>query len=421
MTPAHGSGRPQLPPVEDVLEHMTDAAALLDRELRCRYLNGRAVTMIGLPAEELLGRSIVDVFPGFERAPFFDAYRRAVDRGETGVVEAFFEPLGRWLHQRIHPFAGGVLVFVQDVTERRAAELEVARSEQRHRVLAHALGDAVFRTDADGRILQQADWGRLTGGPPPARWDEIVHPDDLERVMAAWRLSLRTGRELDVPYRVRSASDGWRHVRARTVPVTDEGGVREWVGVMLDVTEEVTANEALQRAAREDALTGLANREVFLADLRRALSRRAPRVAVVYVDVDRFKAINDRFGHACGDLVLRTVGTRLREVVRPSDVVSRLSGVVPATQAIYRQAVAEGLIGALLEAGAMVSPPTCGACFGGHTGILGEGEVAVATTNRNFRGRMGHRESQVYLANAWVAGAAAVAGELVDPREVVGS
>lgn len=95
--------------------------------------------------------------------------------------------------------------------------------------------------------------------------------------------------------------------------------------------------------------------------------------------------------------------------------------VVPATQAIYRQAVAEGLIGALLEAGAMVSPPTCGACFGGHTGILGEGEVAVATTNRNFRGRMGHRESQVYLANAWVAGAAAVAGELVDPREVVGS
>lgn len=94
--------------------------------------------------------------------------------------------------------------------------------------------------------------------------------------------------------------------------------------------------------------------------------------------------------------------------------------VVPATQAIYRQAVAEGLITALLEAGAMISPPTCGACFGGHTGILGEGEVAVATTNRNFRGRMGHRDSQVYLANAWVAGAAAVAGELVDPQEVVG-
>ena len=94
--------------------------------------------------------------------------------------------------------------------------------------------------------------------------------------------------------------------------------------------------------------------------------------------------------------------------------------VVPATQRIYRDALAEGLIETFLAAGAMVSPPTCGACFGGHTGILAEGEVAVSTTNRNFRGRMGHPESAVYLANAYVAGAAAVAGEIVDPATLAG-
>jgi len=94
--------------------------------------------------------------------------------------------------------------------------------------------------------------------------------------------------------------------------------------------------------------------------------------------------------------------------------------VVPATQEVHRQAVHEGLVEQLTEAGAMISPPTCGACFGGHMGVLAAGETAVATTNRNFRGRMGHRDSRVYLANAWVAGAAAVAGELVDPAEVVG-
>ncbi|MBX5441785.1 MAG: 3-isopropylmalate dehydratase large subunit [Solirubrobacteraceae bacterium] len=94
--------------------------------------------------------------------------------------------------------------------------------------------------------------------------------------------------------------------------------------------------------------------------------------------------------------------------------------VVPATQEVHRQAVAEGLVEALLDAGAMVSPPTCGACFGGHMGVLAAGETAVATTNRNFRGRMGHRDSRVFLANAYVAGAAAVAGELVHPSEVVG-
>jgi 3-isopropylmalate/(R)-2-methylmalate dehydratase large subunit len=89
--------------------------------------------------------------------------------------------------------------------------------------------------------------------------------------------------------------------------------------------------------------------------------------------------------------------------------------VVPATQRIYRQAVAEGLVDTILAAGGMLSPPTCGACFGGHMGILAEGETAVATTNRNFKGRMGHPGSQVFLANAYVAGAAAVTGELVDP------
>jgi 3-isopropylmalate/(R)-2-methylmalate dehydratase large subunit len=94
--------------------------------------------------------------------------------------------------------------------------------------------------------------------------------------------------------------------------------------------------------------------------------------------------------------------------------------VVPASQRVYRRAIEEGLVSRILDAGGAISMPTCGACFGGHTGILAAGEVAVATTNRNFRGRMGHPESSVYLANAYVAGAAAVAGEIVDPRTVIG-
>lgn len=92
--------------------------------------------------------------------------------------------------------------------------------------------------------------------------------------------------------------------------------------------------------------------------------------------------------------------------------------VVPATQAIWREAAAEGLLDAFVEAGVMVSTPTCGACFGGSNGVLAPGENAVATTNRNFRGRMGSPEAGVHLANAWVAAAAAVAGELVHPGEI---
>jgi 3-isopropylmalate/(R)-2-methylmalate dehydratase large subunit len=92
--------------------------------------------------------------------------------------------------------------------------------------------------------------------------------------------------------------------------------------------------------------------------------------------------------------------------------------VVPATQRIYREASREGLLDLFVEADVMVSTPTCGACFGGHMGVVGPGERAVATTNRNFKGRMGSTEAEVYLANAYVAAAAAVAGEIVAPAEV---
>jgi 3-isopropylmalate/(R)-2-methylmalate dehydratase large subunit len=95
--------------------------------------------------------------------------------------------------------------------------------------------------------------------------------------------------------------------------------------------------------------------------------------------------------------------------------------VVPATQRIYREAMREGLLDLFVEAGAMVSTPTCGACFGGHMGVLGAGERAITTTNRNFKGRMGSPEAEVHLANAYVAAAAAVAGEIVSPELLSGA
>ncbi len=92
--------------------------------------------------------------------------------------------------------------------------------------------------------------------------------------------------------------------------------------------------------------------------------------------------------------------------------------VIPATQRIYRQAINEGLIETFLDADAAVSTPTCGPCLGGHMGILATGEKAIATTNRNFVGRMGHPESEVYLSNPAVAAASAVLGRITSPEEL---
>lgn len=92
--------------------------------------------------------------------------------------------------------------------------------------------------------------------------------------------------------------------------------------------------------------------------------------------------------------------------------------VIPGTQKIYLQALEEGIVKDLIEAGAVVSTPTCGPCLGGHMGILAKGERALSTTNRNFVGRMGHVESEVYLASPAVAAASAITGKITDPETV---
>jgi 3-isopropylmalate/(R)-2-methylmalate dehydratase large subunit len=93
--------------------------------------------------------------------------------------------------------------------------------------------------------------------------------------------------------------------------------------------------------------------------------------------------------------------------------------VIPGSQQVYKDALREGLVEVFLESGAVFSTPTCGPCLGGHMGVLAGGERAVSTTNRNFRGRMGHRDSEVYLAGPAVAAASAVAGRIAGPEEVL--
>ena len=95
--------------------------------------------------------------------------------------------------------------------------------------------------------------------------------------------------------------------------------------------------------------------------------------------------------------------------------------IFPATQKVYLDALREGIIETFIEAGCAIAPPTCGPCLGGHLGILAKGERAISTTNRNFVGRMGHKESEVYLASPAVAAASAITGRITSPYEIVKS
>ena len=108
------------------------------------------------------------------------------------------------------------------------------------------------------------------------------------------------------------------------------------------------------------------------------------------------------------------------EILKGKHLADGVRGIIiPATQSVYREAIKLGYVEIFLDAGCIVSTPTCGPCLGGHMGVLAKGERCVSTTNRNFVGRMGHTESEVYLASPAVAAASGIAGHIAHPKEVL--
>lgn len=164
---------------------------------------------------------------------------------------------------------------------------------------------------------------------------------------------------------------------------------------------------------------------VYERELRFDVSGLSPRVAcphlpenvrpveeVEHVSVDQV-VIGSCTNGRISDLRRAAVLLKGRRVARGLRLI-----VLPATPAVYRQALREGLLEIFLDAGAVIGPPTCGPCLGGHMGILASGEKVLATTNRNFKGRMGSLESEVYLAGPGVAAATAVAGHICHPGKM---
>jgi diguanylate cyclase (GGDEF)-like protein/PAS domain S-box-containing protein len=161
-------------------------------------------------------------------------------------------------------------------------------------------------------------------------WDRILHPDDEERVVSNEAECARSGEKLVQEYRLRSADgrDVW--IRDEMTVVFDRrtGTDPLFYGVFLDVSDRKRMETELERLALYDALTGLPNRALFADRLRHVLTHpgRDTATAVYFLDLDRFKRINDSLGHGAGDHVLREVGDRLRSVLRPEDTVARFGG-----------------------------------------------------------------------------------------------
>ncbi len=128
--------------------------------------------------------------------------------------------------------------------------------------------------------------------------------------------------------------------------------------------------------------------------------------------------IDQAFIGSCANGTLDDLAEAAR-VVRGQRVAAGVRFIVtPSSQAIYRDALAAGHIGTLVEAGAVITPPTCGACFGGHMGVLGPKEACITASTRNFKGRMGHATARIFMASPATVAASAIAGRIVHPADV---
>ncbi|MFL5407059.1 MAG: EAL domain-containing protein [Myxococcales bacterium] len=293
----------------------------------------------GIPIEELTYepdvpavRDLVRRELAGEAVGLLETYRGKRKDGTAIEVEA---------HGALTELSGrpAVIGTLLDVTERRRTERALRDSEERYALAARGANDGLWDWDlVANRVYLSPRWKAMLGlgegdiGGNPDGWLGRVHPDDHARLTAdiAAHVEGRSA-HLESEIRIRHADGTWRTMLVRGAAVRDASGkATRMAGSQTDITDRKRAEEKLLHDALHDGLTGLPNRALFMDRVGQAMAFQARRsdyrFAVLMLDVDRFKTVNESLGHAMGDRLLASVAKRVWRCVRPGDTVARLSG-----------------------------------------------------------------------------------------------
>ena len=327
--------------VADPRAPLPDAVYRLDRAWRISHVNFTVETLLDRPASELIGRPVLDAFPGVRGTVVEEALGSVLADGLPRVFEYRHEPWDHFFEFRVYPDSQGVTVAVRDIDERlRAEAARTAQTVQLNAVL-ETLPSATVLVEGDGTILTanrawigNGELLRSTGLVPGGVGDNYL--DCMSRGLdAADHAAIVAGvHRLTAPdapatgtfeYEYSSRLGGftaWFQLQAARVADS-----RRLVVTHSDITARVRGEQALAWQATHDELTGLANRAALLRLIGAALdTHESERTALLVIDLDGFKTVNDSLGHQLADALLCQVAGRLVEQVRPGDAVGRLGG-----------------------------------------------------------------------------------------------
>ena len=312
------------------------------------YANEGFVRTTGYGADEVLGRNCRFLQGQDRDQPELEELRTAIQEGrECRVVVRNYKKDGTpFLNElsvsSVYDETGKLINHIgiqNDVTERKRTEDKLRAAYLRHQEMIDSAEAIIWRGDARTLrftfVSQQAEV--ILGYPAglwvdePAFWYEHIHPDDQKRALAFCKASTAEKRSHTFEYRMLAADGRIVWLRTSVSVLVEDGVATELVGVMTDVTERKVLEEQLRHRAFHDFLTGLPNRALFVDRIEHALARAGRdekdlAVAVLYMDLDNFKVVNDSLGHEAGDRLLVETAERLLGCLRPMDTATRLGG-----------------------------------------------------------------------------------------------
>jgi diguanylate cyclase (GGDEF)-like protein/PAS domain S-box-containing protein len=325
----------------NLVEQAADAVFLIDGDGRLVDVNERACESLGYSRADLLNRRIQDVELTWELAEA-RGLRQGLETGGSFTLDGVHRRRDGSefpVEMRIGVCETGgrrlLLALARDVTERKEAEAALREREQRFRALVQNSSDIIAILDESARIRYVSPAVQAVLGLPADTLQGhsalgTVHPRDRRAVREMLdRTLLRPETVHSIEFRVRHRAGEWRTLRATVQNLLQEPAVGGIVVNAEDVTEQHAFQAELARHAFRDPVTGLANRALFMDRLDHTLTglcRRTDVVAVMFMDLDRFKFVNDVLGHAAGDELLRQVGQRLKSCIRQGDTVARFGG-----------------------------------------------------------------------------------------------